>query len=658
MSTEFKKILIIEDNAADIRFIKELLSGSINGKIKLFYASNLKDGINLVLSQNFDVLLLDLSLPDSSGMDTLIKVNKKVPQIPIIIITGFEDEQMIKDTLNKGAQDYLIKSQFDRNLLIHTIKYAIERKEFEKTTIANEEKYRSLFDNTVVGIYQTTIDGKYVNVNSALVKIFGYDSKEEMMKLNIPKQIYKSEKDRPSPDKRNKPFVVELKKKDGSFIWAEINTITVFDDGKPKYYQGIIRDITDRVNAEKNLKQSYDKLAQTLNQSIDTLSSIVEIKDSYTAGHQKNVARIAIEIAKELGLSDEDIYGLNIASLLHDIGKFSTPASILAKPAKLSDLEFSMVKVHPQTGYEIIKKIDFNYPVSEIILQHHERLDGSGYPYGLQDKDICLGAKILAVADVVEAISSHRPYRPALGMEKAIEELKKNKGILYDRRVVDAFLNITLDFEKIKPGEHFCAFYSNPANQLSFVIPYIIGGLKNNFKCFYILNENTKESMEKSFRSADFDISTHIKSKQLLLFTKEDAYLKNGSFKADEIINIIKEIENQALKEGYAGIRAACESTWISDFDNLEEFIKYENLLNDYYPKSKASGICQYNQENIDENILIDIIATHPKVIINGLIYKNNYYLPPDKFNKTSRNELKKNDFNILKNDIIKKLIS
>jgi PAS domain S-box-containing protein/putative nucleotidyltransferase with HDIG domain len=442
MGIDFKKILIIEDNKEDAQFIKELLSGNIGAEIEFFYASYVEEGIKYILDQQFDAILLDLGLPDSAGLSTLEKVIKKASQIPIIIVTGLEDEQIAKSALTEGAQDYLVKSQFDCNLLVHTINYAIDRKKFEKTTIANEEKYRSLFDNTVVGIYQSTIDGNYININSAFVKIFGYDSKDEMMKHSIPKQIYKHERDRLTPDKRNRPFVLELKRKDGSYFWAEVNSITVFEDRKPKYYQGVVRDITDRINAENNLKESNNRLAATLRQSIDILSSMVESRDPYTAIHQKNVARITVEIAQELGLSEIDINGLKIASVLHDMGKYSIPASILAKPAKLNDLEFSMIKIHPQTGYDIIRKIDFDYPVADIILQHHERLDGSGYPNGLNGKDICIGAKILAVADVVEAMSSHRPFRPSLGIGAALKELVDNKGKLYDPQIVSVCIKL------------------------------------------------------------------------------------------------------------------------------------------------------------------------------------------------------------------------
>ncbi|OQY40525.1 hypothetical protein B6228_01455 [Candidatus Atribacteria bacterium 4572_76] len=169
---------------------------------------------------------------------------------------------------------------------------------------------------------------------------------------------------------------------------------------------------------------------------------MVEAKDPYTAGHQRNVSQIATFIAREMKLPQDKIEGIRIASLIHDIGKISIPTEILSKPTTLSDIEFNLIKLHSQIGYDILKSIDFSYPVASVVLQHHERLDGSGYPNNLKGDEILLEAKIIGVADVVEAMSSHRPYRPALGINAALEEISKNKAILYDSKVVDACLKI------------------------------------------------------------------------------------------------------------------------------------------------------------------------------------------------------------------------
>jgi len=176
----------------------------------------------------------------------------------------------------------------------------------------------------------------------------------------------------------------------------------------------------------------------------------IEARDPYTAGHQRQVANLACEIAEEMGLSEWDIEGIRIMGLLHDVGKISVPAEILSKPGQINQYEFSVIKTHPQAGYEILKEIEFPWPVSQVILRHHERLDGSGYPQGLSGEDIILEARILGVADVVDAMSSHRPYRPALGFDRVLEEISQKRAILYDPEVVDACLRV---FQKSEVGK-------------------------------------------------------------------------------------------------------------------------------------------------------------------------------------------------------------
>jgi len=199
---------------------------------------------------------------------------------------------------------------------------------------------------------------------------------------------------------------------------------------------------SDRYKAEDNLTKSLEKLRKTLGAIIEALENTVEVRDPYTAGHQRRVADLSRSIATQMGFSEDIIDGIRIGGILHDIGKINVPIDILMKPRSLTDLEFSLIKLHPQVGYDVLKGIDFPWPVPKIILQHHERLDGSGYPQGLKNDDILIEAKILSVADVVEAMASHRPYRPALGVDKALEEISDKKGSLYNSEAVDACLGL------------------------------------------------------------------------------------------------------------------------------------------------------------------------------------------------------------------------
>jgi response regulator RpfG family c-di-GMP phosphodiesterase len=192
--------------------------------------------------------------------------------------------------------------------------------------------------------------------------------------------------------------------------------------------------------SEIELKKSYQRLQKIMEDTIYTIGKITEARDPYTSGHQLKVSKLSTAIAQEMKLPQDKIEGIRIASLIHDIGKIGMPAEILSKPSKLSEIEYRLIKNHSQIGYDILKSIEFTWPIAQIVLQHQERLNGSGYPQGLKGDDILLEAKIIAVADVIEAMSSHRPYRPALGIDKALEEISKNKGILYDPEVVDTCL--------------------------------------------------------------------------------------------------------------------------------------------------------------------------------------------------------------------------
>ncbi len=185
-------------------------------------------------------------------------------------------------------------------------------------------------------------------------------------------------------------------------------------------------------------REHEQRLHKNMLQTVEAIAGIVEMRDPYTSGHQARVAKLAQSIAHQMGLSEDEMQVIHLAGLVHDLGKISIPAEILSKPARLNDIEYSLIKMHPQSGYDILKGIDFSWPIAQMVLQHHERLDGSGYPQGLKGEQILPGALILAVADVVEAMSSHRPYRPGLGVDAALEEIIRGRGTNYDAQVVDA----------------------------------------------------------------------------------------------------------------------------------------------------------------------------------------------------------------------------
>ena len=316
----------------------------------------------------------------------------------------------------------------------------------EEKLKTSEEKHHSIVENAVEGIFQTTPEGQVITVNSALARMIGYDTPEGFVKeiTDLSKQGYVNPEDRVRYmkilDEKGiiQGFETQHYRKDGSTIWVLINACAVRGlTGKTLYYEGIMKDITARKAADEKIKKEADQIRKYLLGTIDALSMMVETRDSFTSGHQKRVSCLARAIAQDMALSNDAINNIRIAGIIHDIGKVSVPAGILGKTSKLTDMEFDLIKVHSQSGYNILKEAELPYPIAETVLQHHERLDGSGYPQGLENKQILLESKIIAVADVTEAMASHRPYRPALGIPTALEEIEKSKGTLYDKKVVE-----------------------------------------------------------------------------------------------------------------------------------------------------------------------------------------------------------------------------
>jgi PAS domain S-box-containing protein/putative nucleotidyltransferase with HDIG domain len=323
-----------------------------------------------------------------------------------------------------------------------------ERKLGEEALKQSEEKYRSLIVNLNDVIFTVNAEGHVAYISPVIERFAGYKAVEIIGK---PFMSYIHPEDlqgllehfRRSLSGQTEPTEFRLLRKDGTYIFVRSLNRALVENGQVSL-TGVLSDITERKRAEEGLRESHTKLAKTLEQTVKSLSSIAEMRDPYTAGHQVRVASLACKIASEIGMSEEQVSAIRTAALLHDIGKIIVPPEILNKPGKLNALERSFVEAHAQASYEILKTIEFEFPIAEIILQHHEKLDGSGYPQGLSGDSILKEARVLTVADVIEAMASHRPYRPALPLKVALEEISSHRGTLYDADVVDACLRLFL----------------------------------------------------------------------------------------------------------------------------------------------------------------------------------------------------------------------
>lgn len=343
----------------------------------------------------------------------------------------------------------------------------LERESLMVSLAQSNERFRNLLETTSDWIWEMDVNGRYTYSSPRLQNLLGYEADEvlnrTLMDLATPRNreaLTPGFLKMLAEEKPYNGYECTCLGRNGQVVVLESNAVPFFNGQETLLgYRGISRDITDRKIAMEAMKKSRDDLHSSLEETVASLASTAEKRDPYTAGHQQRVDRLACAIARELALPEEQIEGLHIAALLHDIGKITLPSEYLAKPTKLTKEEQAIIKCHPDVGYEILKTIHFPWPVADIVHQHHEHLDGSGYPHGITDRDILLEAKILAVADVVEAMSSHRPYRPSLGIERAIEEIRDGRGIRYHAPSVDACLQLIAEKKIEFVSEDWCPVF-------------------------------------------------------------------------------------------------------------------------------------------------------------------------------------------------------
>lgn len=488
------KILIVDDRVEDRKLLRYNIEKHGHSAVE---AGDGQEGLDLAAKHKPNLIISDALMPRMDGFQFLraIKKDENLKDIPFVfyssVYTGYKEEEL---AFSLGAAAFIVKPKEPENLW-KELNEVIEKNDFkrgkirtglpkeeeeylekyasivatkleekvyalEKAGVAiaeSERLYRLIAENVSDVIWTLDMNFRYTYFSPSVKKLRGFGVEEAMsqkmeeiltpssMKLvsNVMSEELEFEKMGANGLSRTKTLELEVFRKDGSTIWTEAGISFLRDlDGRAIGILGVTRDISERKQAEEKIEHTLRNLRKSVEGTIQVLTLTVETRDPYTAGHQKRVARLAVAIAGEMGLSEDQAEGIRLAGEIHDLGKLSVPADILSKPSRLSEIEYSLIKIHPEAGYNILKDIDFSWPIALIVLQHHEKIDGSGYPGGLKDGDIIPEARIIAVADVVEAIASHRPYRAALGIDKALDEISKNRGILYDSQSVDACITL------------------------------------------------------------------------------------------------------------------------------------------------------------------------------------------------------------------------
>jgi PAS domain S-box-containing protein/putative nucleotidyltransferase with HDIG domain len=318
----------------------------------------------------------------------------------------------------------------------------------ERKHLISQEWFEGLLDVSLDCIIAIDEDGRVVEFNRAAERVFGYLATEAIGQLLSALIIPERYRDKHSSSLAEyvraqrsniigRRIEISAVTKSGSEIPIELTVLPILSHGC-RYFISYLRDLSGRKASEEKIASYLKQLEATIEGTLLAVSSMVEMRDPYTAGHERRVGIISADIARELGWAEVRCKHLQMVGTVHDIGKNAIPAELLSKPGRLTALEFKMIQGHAEKGYEILKNLEFPLPIGEIIRQHHERMDGSGYPRGLKGEQILPEARVIAVADVLESMATHRPYRPAMGISAALEELTTHSGTWYDALVVAA----------------------------------------------------------------------------------------------------------------------------------------------------------------------------------------------------------------------------
>jgi len=482
-----KRVLIVDDYSTNLYMLETILKGY---GFEVISAENGKEALDKARLNPPDLIVTDILMPvmDGYALCREWKSDDRLKHIPLVFYTATYTEAKDEEfALNLGADLFILKPQ-EPDILMNILQEVLQEEYAAKQVTAkplgeemeffrrhnevlfgklekkmldletankklgiSEERYRLSFENASDVVSTIGTDLIISNMSPSIQRLMGLKPQdfigqsvtilERFLTLesfeHIMANIHRILQGETIPS-----ATYQFVTKKGTALYSEMSGSPIIRDGKIVGLISVARDITERKQAEEQLQETLANLRKAVSTTIQVIVSTVEVRDPYTAGHQLRVADLARAVATEMGLPQDTIEGINIAGSIHDLGKLSIPAEILSKPGKLSDDEFTLIKEHARKGYEMLKDIESPWPLAEIVYQHHERMDGSGYPRNLKGDEILMEARIMAIADVVEAMASHRPYRPALGIDVALKEIENHRGVLYDADVVDTCLRL------------------------------------------------------------------------------------------------------------------------------------------------------------------------------------------------------------------------
>ena len=458
--TDHEEILIVDNIPIIQRSL--LMDILVPEGFHVQFANNGELALRSVASNPPHLILLNINIPGMDGFEVCrrLKTQEESREIPVLFISDLPGLEEKVNGFGLGAVDFISKP-FQREELLARVRTHLELSRLrtkledqvaERTAQLRKsaEEMENLYNNAPCGYHSLNEKGIFLRINHTELKWLGYTRDEligekKFSDLIAPENLPTFQEN--FSCLKTEGFVgaleLEIIRKDGTTFPVLLNASVIYDS--PGHYlmiRSTMFDISERKRKEDELKQSFNKLHKVLGGIIQAMALTVESRDPYTAGHQRRVSNLARSIGQEMGLIKDQVEAIRTAGMVHDLGMISIPLEILSNPAQLSSLEFGLIRVHPQIGYNILKDIDFPWPIAKIVYQHHERINGSGYPLGLKDGEILPEAKVLMVADAVEAIASHRPYRPAQGIDVALKKISTNGGIIYDPEVVNTCLSL------------------------------------------------------------------------------------------------------------------------------------------------------------------------------------------------------------------------